>query len=44
MPFSSKARMRVASVNRAGGCVKCWSLERLLSLSPSPSFKSGNGD
>ena len=37
MPFSSMARIRVASVYRAGGWVKCWSgLEALQASPPRP--------
>ena len=36
MPFSSMARMRVASVYRAGGWVKCWAGSKPVSVTTSP--------
>ena len=44
MPFSSRARIRLASEYRAGGWVKCWSFFRPRRSRGSPSFKSGRGD
>ena len=44
MPFSSMVRMRVASVYRAGGWVKCWDGAKLSSVTVSPSVSSGSGD
>ena len=44
MPFSSSALIRVASVYRAGGWVKCCPGLSSFSASASPSFRSGRGD
>ena len=44
IPFSSRALMRVASVYRVGGWVKCWSCFSPFRSSGSPSRRSGRGD
>ena len=44
MPFSSRARMRLASEYRAGGWVKCWSAFTPRPSNGSPSFRSGSGE
>ena len=41
MPFSSMARMREASVNRAGGWVKCWAGSKPVSVTTSPCASGG---
>ena len=44
MPFSSMVRIKVASVYRAGGWVKCCAGAKLSSVTLSPSVSSGRGD
>ena len=43
MPFSSMARISVASVYRAGGSVKRCSLSSFRSVTLSPAVRSGSG-
>ena len=43
MPFSSMARMSVASVNLAGGWVNCCSGMSFSSVSACPSLRLGRG-
>ena len=41
MPFSSMVRIRVASVYRAGGWVKCWPGSKPSRVTTSPGCSSG---
>src|SRR6266581_1388275 len=41
MPFSSSSLTRLASLNRGGGWVKCWSVSSFLRATTSPSVRGG---